>query len=40
MRAGRLQSREDVVDGIDSFNDRLLMLFAGTNFGKLILRVA
>ena len=40
MREGRLKSREDIVDGIDSFNDRLLMLFSGANFGKLILRVA
>ena len=40
MTEGRLRSREDVVDGLEHFNDRLLMLFSGANFGKLILRVA
>jgi NADPH-dependent curcumin reductase CurA len=37
--SGRMRSREDVVDGLETFPDRLLMLFSGANFGKLILRV-
>ncbi|QJR13932.1 NADP-dependent oxidoreductase [Usitatibacter palustris] len=40
MQAGKLKSREDVVDGLDTFPDRLLMLFKGENQGKLVLRVA
>jgi len=40
MKAGRFHSREDVVEGLDTFPERLLMLFSGANFGKLVLRVA
>jgi NADPH-dependent curcumin reductase CurA len=40
LAAGRFKSREDVVDGLETFPERLLMLFSGQNFGKLILRVA
>jgi NADPH-dependent curcumin reductase CurA len=40
MREGKLKSREDIVDGLDTFPERLLMLFRGENFGKLVLRVA
>jgi NADPH-dependent curcumin reductase CurA len=40
MAEGRFKSREDVVDGIDTFPETLLKLFEGTNFGKLVLRVA
>ena len=41
MAAGKLRSREDIVDGgVASFNDALLKLFKGENFGKLVLRVA
>jgi hypothetical protein len=40
MAAGRLKSREDIVDGIDAFPDALLKLFSGANFGKLVLKVA
>ena len=35
---GKLKAREDVVaGGIDAFNDTLLKLFKGENFGKLVL---
>jgi NADPH-dependent curcumin reductase CurA len=39
MAAGKLKSREDIVEGISSFPDAFLRLFKGENFGKLILRV-
>ncbi|QBB71075.1 NADP-dependent oxidoreductase [Pseudolysobacter antarcticus] len=37
---GKLKSREDVVTGIENFNDSLLMLFSGANNGKLVLQIA
>jgi NADPH-dependent curcumin reductase CurA len=40
MAAGKLKSREDVVEGLETFPDTLLKLFKGENFGKLVLRVA
>lgn len=40
LKDGRLKSREDVVDGLDTFPETLLKLFRGENFGKLVLRVA
>jgi NADPH-dependent curcumin reductase CurA len=40
LKDGRLQSREDVVQGLAAFPDALLRLFRGDNFGKLILHVA
>jgi NADPH-dependent curcumin reductase len=40
MAEGRMRTREDEVEGLESFNDRLLMLFSGENFGKLVLRVS
>jgi len=40
MRESRLQSREHIVQGIESFPETLLMLFDGRNFGKLIIQVA
>ena len=40
LRAGTMQSREDVVTGLDNFPDALLKLFNGENFGKLVLQVA
>ena len=40
MMQGKLKSREDVVSGLDDFPERLLMLFRGENFGKLVLKVA
>jgi len=36
---GRLRSREDIVEGLDSFPEALLKLFRGENFGKLVLKV-
>ncbi|HWU68771.1 MAG TPA: NADP-dependent oxidoreductase [Stenotrophobium sp.] len=39
MAQGKLKSREDIVDGIETFPDTLLKLFTGENFGKLMLRV-
>ena len=40
LRDGRMHSKEDVVRGLDTFPDTLLKLFAGENFGKLVLQVA
>ncbi len=40
LKAGRMQSREDVAVGIDTFPETLLRLFDGENFGKLVLQVA
>ncbi|MES2150148.1 MAG: NADP-dependent oxidoreductase [Pseudomonadota bacterium] len=40
MREGTFKSKEDVVEGIATFPDALLMLFEGKNFGKLVLKVA
>lgn len=39
MKEGRLKSREDIVDGIETFPETLQKLFTGGNFGKLILKV-
>jgi NADPH-dependent curcumin reductase CurA len=40
MAAGKLRSREDIVEGLESFPDTFLKLFKGENLGKLILKVA
>jgi len=40
MKAGKLVSREDIVDGLDTFPQTLLKLFKGENFGKLVLKVS
>ena len=40
LAAGKLKSREDIVEGLETFPDTLLMLFKGENTGKLILQVA
>jgi NADPH-dependent curcumin reductase len=41
LKAGRLKSKEDVVEGgVAVFPQTLNKLFAGENFGKLVLRVA
>ncbi len=40
LRDGRLKSREDIVEGIDTFPEALLKLFSGANFGKLVLKLA
>ncbi|MDE2148907.1 MAG: NADP-dependent oxidoreductase [Gammaproteobacteria bacterium] len=39
MAAGKLTSREDIVDGLATFPQTLLKLFTGENFGKLMIRV-
>ena len=40
MAEGKLKSKEDVVDGLETFPETLLKLFRGENFGKLVLKVA
>jgi NADPH-dependent curcumin reductase CurA len=40
MKAGKLKSREDVVEGFETFPETLLKLFKGENTGKLVLKVA
>jgi hypothetical protein len=40
MAAGKLKSREDIVEGFQTFPDTLLKLFKGENTGKLVLKVA
>ena len=37
--AGKLKTREDVVEGLENFPETLLKLFRGENFGKLVLKV-
>ena len=39
MREGKLKSKEDIVEGLETFPDQLLKLFTGENFGKLVLKV-
>ena len=40
LKDGRMKSKEDVVVGLSTFPETLLMLFNGENFGKLVLQVA
>jgi NADPH-dependent curcumin reductase CurA len=40
LAAGKLKCREHIVEGLETFPDTLLKLFAGENTGKLILKVA
>src|ERR1700728_494835 len=40
IAAGKLKSREDIVEGVQTFPETLLKLFNGENFGKLVLKVA
>ncbi|WP_213958442.1 NADP-dependent oxidoreductase [Variovorax sp. dw_954] len=40
LKDGRMKSKEDTVKGIDTFPEALNKLFAGENFGKLVLEVA
>jgi NADPH-dependent curcumin reductase len=35
-----LKSREDIVEGLETFPETLLKLFSGENFGKLVLKIA
>lgn len=39
LKDGRMKSREDVMKGLDNFPEALLKLFAGGNFGKLVLEL-
>ena len=40
MATGKLKSREDIVPGLETFPETLLMLFNGQNQGKLLINVA
>jgi NADPH-dependent curcumin reductase CurA len=40
MKAGKLKTREEIVDGLETFPETLLMLFKGENTGKLLIKVA
>jgi NADPH-dependent curcumin reductase CurA len=40
LAAGKLKSRETVVEGLETFPEALLKLFAGDNTGKLVLKIA
>src|SRR5215510_12936887 len=40
MMAGKLKSKEDIVEGFQTFPETLLKLFRGENFGKLMIKVA
>jgi NADPH-dependent curcumin reductase CurA len=40
IAAGKLKTREDIVDGLDKFAEAFDMLFSGANQGKLVLKVA
>ena len=40
MMAGKLKSREEIVEGFQTFPDTLLKLFRGENTGKLLIKVA
>src|SRR5436190_4163776 len=40
LAAGKLRTREDVVEGFETFPDTLLKLFRGENTGKLVLALA
>jgi NADPH-dependent curcumin reductase CurA len=40
MAQGKLKSREDIVEGLETFPEALLKLFKGENTGKLVLKVS
>jgi NADPH-dependent curcumin reductase CurA len=40
LAAGKLRSREDVAEGLETFPETLLRLFSGENTGKLVLKLA
>jgi NADPH-dependent curcumin reductase CurA len=40
MAAGKLKTREDIVEGLETFPETLLKLFKGENTGKLVLKIA
>ncbi len=39
LGAGKLKSKEDIVEGLENFPEALLKLYTGENFGKLILKL-
>lgn len=39
LASGQVKSKEDVVEGLETFPEMLLRLFSGENFGKLVLKV-
>ena len=39
LASGQLKSREDIVEGIETFPETLNRLFTGENFGKLLIKV-
>jgi NADPH-dependent curcumin reductase CurA len=39
MAKGQLKSKEDIVEGLETFPETLMKLFNGENFGKLVLKV-
>lgn len=40
LAAGKLKSREDIVEGLETFPETFLKLFKGENVGKLLLKIA
>ena len=40
LKDGSLKSKEDIVEGLETFPETLLKLFSGENFGKLAIKVA
>ncbi|WP_095161570.1 NADP-dependent oxidoreductase [Pseudomonas sp. Irchel 3F5] len=38
LATGKVKSKEDVVEGLETFPETLLKLFSGENFGKLVLK--
>jgi NADPH-dependent curcumin reductase CurA len=40
IAAGKVKTREQVVDGLETFPETLLKLFRGENLGKLVLKIA
>ncbi|WP_312958315.1 NADP-dependent oxidoreductase [Stutzerimonas nitrititolerans] len=39
LQSGQLKSKEDIVEGLETFPETLMKLFTGGNFGKLVLKV-
>ncbi|HAW61199.1 MAG TPA: NADP-dependent oxidoreductase, partial [Pseudomonas sp.] len=40
LASGQLKSKEDVIEGLQTFPETLMKLFTGGNFGKLVLKVS
>ena len=40
LASGKLKSKEDIVEGLETFPETLLKLFSGENFGKLMIKTA